>query len=180
MTTSTVPCKRFEHTHTCSVFLLASDIPRFVALESVALGRTGQDAIEESTHADMLNELLPLGFGKCTLQVQVPISGPIQTLDDLSGGVIATSFRVLASGLFDEIDRTLNKTEDDRTKIEYIRGSVEAACALGIADGIGESRHLISYMLMSSSRSCWHVIPLPGLCPSTGETARTRLIFRIG
>ena len=28
-------------------------------------------------------------------------------------------------------------TGDDKTRIEYVSGSVEAACALGLADGIG-------------------------------------------
>jgi len=118
------------------VFLPAADIPRFVALGSVALGITGQDMIAESTHADEISELLPLGFGKCSLQVQVPISGPCQTLESLSGGRIATSFEVLAGQVFSEVDE---KAGGKKTQVEYLGGSVEAACALGLADGIGES-----------------------------------------
>ena len=118
------------------MFLPAADIPRFVALGSVALGITGQDMIAESTHADEISELLPLGFGKCSLQVQVPISGPCQTLESLSGGRIATSFEVLAGQVFSEVDE---KAGGKKTQVEYLGGSVEAACALGLADGIGES-----------------------------------------
>ena len=117
------------------MFLPAADIPRFVALGSVALGITGQDMIAESTHADEISELLPLGFGKCSLQVQVPISGPCQTLESLSGGRIATSFEVLAGQVFSEVDE---KAGGKKTQVEYLGGSVEAACALGLADGIGE------------------------------------------
>lgn len=129
------PPNKSDSQLTLSVFLPASDIPRFVALGSVALGITGQDVIAESTHASEIQELLPLGFGKCSLQVQVPVTGPKQTMEDLSGGVIATSFEVLAGELFDGLDAKLGKGE--KTKVEYIGGSVEAACALGMADGIG-------------------------------------------
>lgn len=115
-----------------SVFLPAADIPRFVALGSVALGITGQDVIAESTHAESITELLPLGFGKCALQVQVPVTGPIQSIEELSGGRIATSFEVLAGEFFGGVDKKSGK----KTQIEYVGGSVEAACALGMADGI--------------------------------------------
>ncbi|WWC67696.1 ATP phosphoribosyltransferase [Kwoniella pini CBS 10737] len=117
------------------VFLPAADIPRFVALGSVALGITGQDVIAESTHADNITELLQLGFGKCSLQVQVPVTGPIQTVEGLSGGRIATSFEVLAAELFNGKSGIDSKTGKS-TKVEYVGGSVEAACALGMADGI--------------------------------------------
>ncbi|ORX34403.1 ATP phosphoribosyltransferase [Kockovaella imperatae] len=116
------------------VFLPASDIPRFVALGSVALGITGQDVIAESTHAEDITQLLPLGFGKCALQVQVPVSGPIQSVEGLSGGRIATSFEVLAGAFFKDVDAKLGGQQT--TKVEYVGGSVEAACALGMADGI--------------------------------------------
>lgn len=94
--------------------------------------------IAESTHADEITELLPLGFGKCSLQVQVPVTGPKQTMEALCGGRIATSFEVLAGELFGQLDEKMGKSKDEATRVEYIGGSVEAACALGMADGIGE------------------------------------------
>jgi ATP phosphoribosyltransferase len=60
-------------------------------------------------------------------------------MEDLSGGVIATSFEVLAGELFERLDEKLGKAKGEKTKVEYIGGSVEAACALGMADGIGTS-----------------------------------------
>lgn len=117
------------------MFLPAADIPRFVALGSVALGITGQDVIAESTHAEQITELLPLGFGKCALQVQVPVAGELQSIEQLSGRRIATSFEVLSAELFAEVDKKVGN--GSKTSIEYVGGSVEAACALGMADGIG-------------------------------------------
>jgi len=116
--------------------LPASDIPSFVGKGNVDLGITGHDVILESNMQDFVMEELRLGFGKCSLQVQVPESSSIKTAEDLAGKRVVTSFEVLAGQYFSEIDDRLNLKEDQRTKIEYVGGSVEAACSLGLADGI--------------------------------------------
>ena len=40
----------------------------------------------------VVEELLQLDFGKCALQVQVPISSGIESVDELIGKRIVTSF----------------------------------------------------------------------------------------
>ncbi len=85
-----------------------------------------------------VSEELRLGFGKCALQVQVPEAGPIKTVDDLAGKRVVTSYEVLAGEYFRSVDDRHELVGDARTKIEYVGGSVEAACSLGLADGIGE------------------------------------------
>ncbi|KZP08842.1 HisG-domain-containing protein [Athelia psychrophila] len=118
------------------VFLPASDIPSFVGKGNVDLGITGHDVILEANMEESVTEVLKLGFGKCALQVQVPVGGSAQTVDDLAGKRIVTSFEVLAEQYFSKVDNRLQLSDDARTKIEYVGGSVEAACALGLADGI--------------------------------------------
>ncbi|KDQ16181.1 hypothetical protein BOTBODRAFT_31252 [Botryobasidium botryosum FD-172 SS1] len=118
------------------VFLPASDIPRFVGEGNVDLGITGQDVILESQMGTLTKEILQLGFGKCSLQVQVPDSGPIQTIEELAGKKVVSSFEVLAGEYFAAVDDKMGFVGEKRTKIEYVGGSVEAACALGLADGI--------------------------------------------
>ncbi|KAI0312931.1 ATP phosphoribosyltransferase [Amylostereum chailletii] len=118
------------------VFLPASDIPSFVGKGNVDLGITGHDVILEAQMEKHVTETLRLGFGKCALQVQVPEHGPVQSVDDLAGKRVVTSFEVLAGGYFAEVDARLKKADDQKTQIEYVGGSVEAACALGLADGI--------------------------------------------
>jgi len=86
----------------------------------------------------LVTEELRLGFGNCSLQVQVPENSSIKTVQDLAGKRVVTSFDVLARQYFNEIDDTLGLVDDQKTKIEYVGGSVEAACSLGLADGIGE------------------------------------------
>ncbi|KAF7968140.1 hypothetical protein HWV62_31764 [Athelia sp. TMB] len=118
------------------VFLPASDIPSFVGKGNVDLGITGHDVILEANMEDSVTEVLKLGFGKCALQVQVPVAGELKAVDDLAGKRIVTSFEVLAEKYFSEIDKRLQLSGEKRTTIEYVGGSVEAACALGLADGI--------------------------------------------
>jgi len=118
------------------VFLPASDIPSFVGKGNVDLGITGHDVILESQMQKHVIEELRLGFGKCALQVQVPEAGPIKTVEDLAGKRVVTSFEVLAGEYFGKVDERQQLTGEAATKIEYVGGSVEAACALGLADGI--------------------------------------------
>lgn len=134
--------KETSHTLTSyvSVFLPAADIPSFVGKGNVDLGITGHDVILEAQMENFVTEELRLGFGKCALQVQVPEAGPIKTIEDLAGKRVVTSFEVLAGEYFRKLDDRLQLVGDQRTRIEYVGGSVEAACALGLADGIGKSK----------------------------------------
>jgi ATP phosphoribosyltransferase len=140
------------------VFLPASDIPRFVAHGNVDMGITGQDTILESRTQDAITEILELGFGGCKLQVQVPESSAIQTVEQLAGKRVVSSYTNLSRQYFRSLDLSLGLIRDDEeevvhgvknedwkgTRIEYVGGSVEAACALGLADGIGKFLTLFS------------------------------------
>ena len=43
---------------------------------------------------------------------------------------------MISGKLFKEVDTRAGLTGEQATKVEYVGGSVEAACALGMADGI--------------------------------------------
>jgi ATP phosphoribosyltransferase len=88
---------------------------------------------------------MDLEFGKCTLQVQVPQKGDLTKPEDLIGKNVVTSFTNLTEQYFRklEAEQSGNTTNGEtngqaplKTKIKYVGGSVEAACALGVADGI--------------------------------------------
>ncbi|QLQ80572.1 hypothetical protein HG537_0D05730 [Torulaspora globosa] len=114
------------------IFLPAADIPMFVGEGKCDLGITGVDQVRE---ADMDVELpIDLQFGNCKLQVQVPANGGYQDPRQLIGKTIVSSFTNLTTKYFAELEGTT----DDKitTKIRYVGGSVEASCALGIADAI--------------------------------------------
>ncbi|CAG8607583.1 5154_t:CDS:2 [Diversispora eburnea] len=122
------------------VFLPATDIPKYVAEGNIDLGITGQDEVAESGANDKIDEILELGFGKCELQVQVPVVGGATKVEELVGKRIVTSFRSLVGKYFDELDKKYLTEEQKqagvKTKIKYVSGSVEAACTLGLGDGI--------------------------------------------
>jgi ATP phosphoribosyltransferase len=87
--------------------------------------------------------VLDLGFGKCALQVQVPAKGSLAKPEDLIGKNVVTSFTNLAEQYFRrlETEQAGDATNGNgqaklKTNIKYVGGSVEAACALGVADGI--------------------------------------------
>lgn len=133
------------------VFLPAADIPRFVGEGNVDLGITGQDMVAEAGErvSQLVTEEMKLGFGKCSLQVQVPeASTSLKTAEDLVGKKVATSFDVLTGRYFKELESKSKSSTS--TQIEYVGGSVEAACALGLADGIGECIRGIVFLRSNS------------------------------
>jgi ATP phosphoribosyltransferase len=71
-------------------------------------------------------------------------------VEDLAGKRVVTSFEVLAGRYFNDLDTKLGLVNEQRTKIEYVGGSVEAACSLGLADGIGRSSVWVIHPRMSS------------------------------
>ena len=93
-----------------------------------------------------VEQVLDLGFGRCSLQVQVPERGSVREPRELVGGNVVTSFVGLTEQYFRELEGVgggmMNgnvggkERKRLRTKIKYVGGSVEAACALGVADGI--------------------------------------------
>ncbi|KAJ3059548.1 ATP phosphoribosyltransferase (ATP-PRTase) (ATP-PRT) [Quaeritorhiza haematococci] len=115
------------------VFLPAADIARFVADGNIDIGITGQDMIAEA--GVNVIELVKLGFGKCKLCVQVPVDSGIEDVKGLVGKRIVTSFDGLAKRFFENLEKEMG-VEVGGTCINYVSGSVEAACALGLADGI--------------------------------------------
>ncbi|KAK9474921.1 uncharacterized protein V1510DRAFT_401106 [Dipodascopsis tothii] len=120
------------------VFLPAADIPRFVGEGRVSLGITGQDQVAESEMD--VHELFELGFGNCKLQVQAP-EGTVKDPRELIGKNVVTSFTNLTEKYFRALESEAANGAAVagaplKTRIKHVGGSVEAACALGVADGI--------------------------------------------
>ncbi len=136
------------------IFLPAADIPTFVGQGRVDLGITGFDQVREydaGVGADAAESgklagcetVMDLGFGGCRLQVQVPDKGKYSATSDLVGLTIGTSFPNLTAAHFAKIEAGIDPSSNEkvstknlRTKIIELSGSVEAACALGVAEGI--------------------------------------------
>ncbi|KAL8647872.1 MAG: hypothetical protein Q9226_006251 [Calogaya cf. arnoldii] len=131
------------------VFLPASHILMFVGEGSVDLGITGRDLIREyeastpPTNTVGVKEIIDLQYGSCKLQVQVPKESSYKEPKDLIGRTVCTSFPGIARSHFESLEAQVPTTNEDcrvatplKTMYRYLSGSVEAACKLGVADGI--------------------------------------------
>ena len=151
------------------VFLPAADIPTFVGEGCVDLGITGRDQVAEHeaivppTDTTGVREVLDLGFGACKLQVQVPEKGDIHSPEQLVGKNVVTSFTHLSETYFRSLDSnhsSVNGVKGNdgagaglKTSIKYVGGSVEAACALGVADGIVDLVGSCSFTYINSTQN---------------------------
>ncbi|AYL96292.1 ATP phosphoribosyltransferase [Mucilaginibacter celer] len=108
------------------LFLRDDDIPEYVQDGIADLGIVGENVIQE-TEVEV-SYLQRLGFGKCSLKIAVPNSSNINTLADLNGKAIATTYPAILGKFLKE----QNITSDIRT----ISGSVEISPGLGLSDAI--------------------------------------------
>lgn len=102
------------------------DIGNFVANGTVDLGIIGQNLLYEKR--PKVKKLLNLRFSFCTLAVIVPKNSKYKKPSDLNGCRIATSYPNSTKKYFAK-----NKI---KVKLVKIKGSVEAAPSLGLADAI--------------------------------------------
>ena len=108
------------------LFVRTEDIPELVSDGVADLGITGVDLLTEF-NGD-LEVLVDLGYGRCRLAAAVPNSSAPAKLEDLTGCRIATSHPGATARFFGK--RGFEVT------VVPLRGSVELATKLGVADAI--------------------------------------------
>lgn len=108
------------------LFLRDDDIPEYVQDGVADLGIAGLNILREQQARVV--RLESLGFGACRLCIAVPCHGPVQSLDDLSGKRIATSYPSTLQRFLEE--------KSLQADIIKIRGSVEITPSLDVADAI--------------------------------------------
>lgn len=124
------------------LFCRDDDIPGYVESGVADIGIVGQNVAKES--GAKLAELSKPGFGYCRLTVAVPKKSDIQTIEELEGKTIATSFPRLTRELFD--------ARGVGVKIMEISGAVEITPALGVADAILDITSTGSTMMLNDLR----------------------------
>ena len=107
-------------------FLRDDDIPEYVQDAVADIGFVGENVVIETNKK--VEKIEKLGFGKCRLSVAVPKNGALQSIDDLKGKKIATSYPFILSGFLNE--------KKIIASIHEISGSVEIAPRIGLADAI--------------------------------------------
>ncbi len=130
------------------LFVRSDDVAELVADGVAALGITGLDLLGESGFD--LDAVMPLNFGRCSLTVAVPEDSPIDEPSGLAGRRVATSH-----------PRTVNRYfESLGVEVETVamRGSVEVATKLDVADGIVDLVSTGSTMLVNGLRPLERVL----------------------
>jgi ATP phosphoribosyltransferase len=115
-----------RNAHIELLFVRTEDIPEMVADGVADVGITGQDLLAED-QTD-LEQVLELGFGHCRVSAAVPAASDIEKLEELVGLRVATSHPRIARAYFAEHGIDVN--------VIRLRGSVEVAPKLGVADAI--------------------------------------------
>ncbi|KAI8644513.1 ATP phosphoribosyltransferase [Parasitella parasitica] len=157
------------------IFLPAADIAKYVGDGNVDLGITGQDIVVESKVEDKIRQVQELDFGKCRLCIEVPMKGEYQTLESLVGKRIVTSFVNCAAKVFAPLDEAAGK----KTTIEHVSGSVEAACALGLADGIVDLVETGESMRAAGLHDIYDLMETQSVLIANKKSAHTDLIEKI-
>lgn len=107
-------------------FLRDDDIPEYVQDAVADIGFVGENVVKEKNKE--VETIGKLGFGKCRLSIAIPKTGAIQSINDLNGKKIATSYPFILS--------TFLKEKNIQASIHEISGSVEIAPRIGLADAI--------------------------------------------
>lgn len=108
------------------LYLRNSDIPYYVQNGVADLAIIGQNVVYEK-QADII-ELLELGFSKCRISIAVPKTTSYDSIQDLNGKKIATSYPLTLENFLSD-----NGVKAD---IHIINGSVEIAPSIGLSDAI--------------------------------------------
>ena len=107
-------------------FFRDDDIPQYVYDGVANIGFVGENVLLEK--GKDIELLYRLGFGRCRLSIAVPKSMAYNTINDLEGLKIATTYSSILQKFLSE--KSVN------AEIHEISGSVEIAPGIGLADAI--------------------------------------------
>jgi ATP phosphoribosyltransferase len=107
-------------------YLRNGDIPQYLKDGVVDAAIIGNNVLVEKGNA--IEYIAKLGFSKCRVSIAVPKSMDYQSLKDLNGKQIATSYPNTVNSFLEQNNITAN--------IHVINGSVEIAPNIGLAEAI--------------------------------------------
>jgi len=108
------------------LFIRDDDIPEYVQDGVADIGIVGENEILEARKE--LNVVEKLGFGKCRLSIAVPKHFKYESIKDLEGKNIATSYPVILENFLSE--KNINAS------VHKISGAVEITPNINLADAI--------------------------------------------
>ncbi|MEJ7622920.1 MAG: ATP phosphoribosyltransferase [Pyrinomonadaceae bacterium] len=156
-------------------FLRDDDIPNYVADGVADIGIVGENLLAESPR--IINVVERLEFGKCRLSLAVPKRSEYQSIGDLAGKRIATSYPRILQTFFD--------SEQVDVEIHEISGSVEIAPSIGLADAVCDLVSSGSTLFSNGLReletvmNCQAVLIARTDLEANLDAILTKLLFRI-
>ena len=130
------------------LFVRAEDVVDLVENGVADLGVTGLDLLEELRRGngfEHVTTLLPLGYGRCSLTLAVPVDSAVQDPEDFRDRMtVATSHPNLTRRYFSKLG--------SRMLVKKLRGSVEVAPKLGFASAVADLVSTGSTMLINGLR----------------------------
>jgi ATP phosphoribosyltransferase len=108
------------------IYLRDDDIPQYVEDGVAHIGIVGENEFAEKECAVDLVERL--GYSRCRLSIAIPKSQTYESLQDLEGKRIATSYPVILKNYL--------KKHGVQADVHVLSGSVELAPSIGVADAI--------------------------------------------
>ena len=109
-------------------YLRPLDIAVYVGRGTIDVGITGEDLLRNSGTSAI--EHMPLGFGASTFRFAAPNESSFQTLQDIEGKRVATSF--------DKLVHDYLTGQGINAETIHLDGAVESSVALGVADLIAD------------------------------------------
>lgn len=108
------------------IFLRDDDIPQYVEDGVAHIGIVGENEyLEKNCKVDLVERL---GYSRCRLSIAIPKSNRYESLEELNGKKIATSYPVILENYLEE--------HGIKAEIHVLSGSVELAPSIGMADAI--------------------------------------------
>lgn len=146
------------------LFVRTEDIPEMIADGVADAGITGIDLLTERGNG--LETLVELGFGHCRLAAAVPNGSPIERIDQLGGLRVATAHPNATTRYLQ--DHAIPAT------VVALRGSVEVATKIGLADAIVDLVSTGSTMRVNGLRAVGTLVESQAvLVARTGESGTT-------
>lgn len=108
------------------IYLRDDDIPQYVEDGVAHIGIVGENEFAEKECAVDLVERL--GYSRCRLSIALPKSESYESLQDLQGKRIATSYPVILKNYLNE--------HGVQADVHFLSGSVELAPSIGVSDAI--------------------------------------------
>jgi len=108
------------------IYLRDDDIPQYVEDGVAHIGIVGENEFaEKACDVDLVERL---GYSRCRLSIAVPKSDSFESIEDLDGKRIATSYPVILEKYLGE--------HGVKADVHVLSGSVEIAPSIGLADAI--------------------------------------------